>query len=117
MLGVTVEEYYKTLFETIQRLGYFKIHMLFIGPGLVSLDKKNALHFIFEEFVCKNGLSVSVMRRKLMYNEFVSNEDFTVPDIILMFNAGIWGYPSWIPSLESIRNFKCKHYYLIRKLK
>jgi hypothetical protein len=72
-----------------------------IGPALKALVQDSALNFTLED-----RLQCHVFCSDLPYHEFLASRMHSLTnspaDLIVMFNAGLWGYESWIPTLQTI---------------
>lgn len=90
---------YTELFDGIQKMGIRNLRMSFIGPNLsckeTSLNKTRLTYSI---------LKIQIECHSCLYHEYyyetIDSGVFEVPDVLLMFNAGIWGYNSWLPTLD-----------------
>lgn len=73
-----------------------ELHLVFIGPSIYILpSSQRASSFVFD-----GCLRVSVEYIDEMYHDFMDSPKLAEkPDLIIMFNAGIWGYSSWKPSM------------------
>jgi hypothetical protein len=74
-----------------------------IGPALKALVKDSVLDFELED-----RLQCHVFCSDLPYHEFLASSQqehvssHRPATLIVMFNAGLWGYDSWIPTLQAI---------------
>ena len=98
-----VEQYEELLKGLIQR-GIETVSIEFIGPNLLSAKREDIPHTI--EFCYQESLSVCAHRHCSLYHDYWKDRGTlidveTVPDIVLMINAGIWGYQSWLPTLNT----------------
>lgn len=89
--------------ELMQR-GFKHLNLTFVGPNIhTSQHGQSAL---VERGVVPIGITVSSF--SCLYHEFWgSDSDGTecaphrvLPDLLILFNAGLWGYQSWVPTLE-----------------
>ena len=39
----------------------------------------------------------------MLYHDYVGSVQGGAPDLIIMYNAGLWGYDDWVPTLEVLR--------------
>lgn len=91
---------YRPLFEILQGHGARSLKLSFIGPNLVGskLSLNKMLFNVGEMVLC-------VEFHTCLYHEyyFIQREAnaFERPDMIFMLNAGIWGYKSWLPTLDA----------------
>lgn len=90
---------YLKLLEGVEQLGIQNLRMTFIGPNLLGYDPPlNQNTFLYHD------MNVSVETHACLYHDYYSsqkkNGDFEAPDMVLMLNAGIWGYTSWLPTLD-----------------
>lgn len=96
--GITTR--YDELFERAHQLGIQEIAIRFFGPNLLSATRPDIPHEI--EFSYLNILNVVIGRYCCLYHDHWAERHSTedAPDIVLMINAGIWGYQSWLPTLD-----------------
>jgi hypothetical protein len=54
-------------------------------------------------FLMDNNMKVSIEYSNQYYHEFLQSSfnEVQYPHIVCMFNAGLWGYQSWIPTISS----------------
>jgi hypothetical protein len=91
---------YRPLLEILQGHGAQSLKLSFIGPNLVgSKLSLNKMLFNMGEMV------LCVEFHTCLYHEyyFIQREAnaFERPDMVFMLNAGIWGYKSWLPTLDA----------------
>lgn len=67
------------------------------GGGMGRLEKAEAR--------CRNGLYHDYLRARAAAASGSAPSPSWVPDLIMAYNAGIWGYDSWIPTLEYLRDW------------
>ena len=87
---------YAKLLEGVQQLGIQDLRICFIGPNLLGNDSQNTFFY--------HDMRVSVESYACLYHDYhfaqIENRKFETPDMVLMLNAGIWGYTSWLPTLD-----------------
>ena len=97
---------HKILFEGIAAFGVKNLTIIFIGPNLLVGEPHQQR---IELELC--GINVKVVCYQCLYHDYHIAEsdrgDFLVPDAVLMLNAGIWGYTSWLPTLDSFAAISC----------
>lgn len=87
------------LFEKRVRI----VHFLFVGPNMNFQLAEKAFSFSFLNSSWPDRLdplTVHVSAQSVCYHELpasVFREDTLL--FVMMFNAGIWGYPAWAPTL------------------
>ena len=96
---------YEALLSFLVGKGYRDVHMVFVGPNL-----KADLNGCGETFVF-DTLSVHVRTDTRYYHDFIRHlypRDSVLtltqpmPSCVLLFNAGLWGYDSWSPTLREL---------------
>lgn len=96
---------YSTLFEYLLANGILRVELLFVGPNLISLNNKLSFDFKYE-----GKLAVVCIAVCDYYHIFLSSpnlrQNIAIPDyspnIIVMYNPGVWGYPSWLDTFRCI---------------
>lgn len=91
---------YNLLYEYVKRFLIEKIVISFIGPALIDNCIEIQKHFTRDSLLC------SIFVEPKMYHEFIHETHFHKPNLIVMFNAGLWGYDSWIPTLRAFTLLK-----------
>lgn len=91
---------YRLLLEFLDVRGVRSLKLSFIGPNLMgSKPSSNKLLFDVGE------IAISVEFHICLYHEYYiiqrESNTFLRPDMVLMLNAGIWGYKSWLPTLDA----------------
>lgn len=90
---------YAELFDGIKSMGVECLSLNFIGPNLSS--KEITLN---ESRLIYSNLQIQIECHSSLYHEYycktIESGVFAVPDVLIMFNAGIWGYTSWLPTLD-----------------
>jgi hypothetical protein len=80
------------------------LRFLFIGPNMtLALDKRKVTYDC--ELSCAEGMAglhVEVEASCEFYHEYRSKGVSESPFLAIAYNAGIWGYDSWLPSLHSL---------------
>jgi hypothetical protein len=85
---------YDNLFLHLITRGYIKFQLLMIGP---NLGFQSSFEPIINRTVDEK-LSVTIIRVNQLYHEYfdINKDSATLyPDLIVAFNAGLWGYPTW----------------------
>jgi hypothetical protein len=85
---------YEPFFQECRRLSVEELHLTFIGPSILPSSSTQASSFVFD-----GCLNVMVEYIDEVYHNFMDSPKVEKPDLIIMFNAGIWGYSSWKPSI------------------
>jgi hypothetical protein len=87
---------YAKLLEGAEQLGIRDLRITFIGPNLLGYDNQNTFFY--------HSMRVSVESYARLYHDYYCAQKeigkFEMPDMVLMLNAGIWGYTSWLPTLD-----------------
>jgi hypothetical protein len=90
---------YAELFDGIKSMGVECLSLNFIGPNLSS--KETTWN---ESRLTYSNLQIQIECHSSLYHEYycktIESGVFEVPDVLIMFNAGIWGYTSWLPTLD-----------------
>jgi hypothetical protein len=90
---------YAELFDGIKSMGVDYLILNFIGP---NLSWKEAT--LNESRLTYSNLQIQIECHSSLYHEYyfksTDSGNFEVPDVLIMFNAGIWGYTSWLPTLD-----------------
>lgn len=89
---------YGPLLEALVQRGCETVLLGFIGPNL-----EPALHGHSASFVFRDALQVRVLADTRYYHEFLCDPASSAPmrpSLCILFNAGLWGYDSWQPSLR-----------------
>ena len=99
-------EHFNQLFNGLSARKFNSLILIFTGPN-ISSDMDNTIH----EFVHNLGLNIIIKISTLLYHDYVDNkknidQQWSCPDIIVMFNAGLWGYDDWIPTIN-LFNMEC----------
>jgi hypothetical protein len=88
---------YALLFEYFARRRTKKLILGLIGPSLpVSSAASNHFQFSVE------GTDCCLFADCREYHDYMRSEDFVAPDMLALFNAGLWGYDSWKPTLSAL---------------
>lgn len=96
---------YEALLSFLVDKGYRDVHMVFIGPNLKADLNGRGESFVFDT------LSVHVRADTRYYHDFIRHlypKDSVLtltqplPSCVLLFNAGLWGYDSWPPTLREL---------------
>ena len=97
---------HQDLFKGIAAFGVKNLTIVFIGPNLlVGEPHQQRIDLELGE------INVQIMCYQSLYHEYFVAEsvrgNFLVPDAVIMLNAGIWGYTSWLPTLDSFAAISC----------
>jgi hypothetical protein len=111
-----ISTYYMRFISYAFDRGFRTLRMLFVGPNLNPLFDDEKLSFAG---LVPPGTSVEVLVFTKYYHDVESlirsrwsrtdeeiGEEVVTPDIVLMMNAGIWGYESWKSTLKALSQFK-----------
>lgn len=88
---------YSLLFRSLVYLGVIELELAFIGPNLLPSDHNDSTCFFWQD-----KLEVRVTVSCDLYHDFVQrNEPAHLGniDLVILFQAGLWGYDSWHPTL------------------
>lgn len=75
------------------------IHLVLVGPSMNATYK--------EDKVLQIGATLPLLRittKCQLYHDYLSGDDFHTPHLIVCFNAGVWGYPDWLETLQEIND-------------
>ena len=90
---------YELLFRFVMEMGIKHLHLSFVGPNL--LGRNPPLNRIDTSYF---ELTVSIECHSCLYHDYHNARKMegvtTFPNLVLMLNAGIWGYTSWLPTLD-----------------
>ncbi len=96
---------YSRLFDYFVQNNVNRLHLVFIGPNVILPDS----HHI----ALKHGqMSVQVDAYSQLYHEYYTTHD-DKPNLVVLFNAGVWGYTDWLPTLAILDRFQSDVYILI----
>lgn len=83
--------------------GLSELKIALIGPSLGAYASSSS-----NSTVTSSGMSISISTCSECYHDFqdrmIGNGSFLGPDLIVLFNPGLWGYDSWIPSLVAFKS-------------
>lgn len=99
--------------------GVTRIRFLFIGPNMMRTWDGLNVSFDYVEEVCRDhgggsssdstvDLDTSITLHIIvdvsceLYHDYLGKHASDLPFIAIAFNAGIWGYDAWLPSLSSL---------------
>lgn len=86
---------FKPLFTLLKDSGVEQLVLVFVGPNLDdSIDKTE------RQFMCV-GISITFQFSEQLYHEHQQGS-LAVADLVVCFNAGVWGYNSWSPTFRSL---------------
>jgi hypothetical protein len=92
------------LFRRIAEFQITTLRFLFIGPNMtLAMHEKKVVYD--SEVICVEGraiLRVEVEASCELYHEYRCKPSSKNPFLVIAYNAGIWGYDSWLPSLHSL---------------
>lgn len=100
--GSTVEgllHTFQDLLRGLEKRGFALARLVLVGPNMPhSLKGMSA-----KVRIPDSSLECSLNCREGLYHELQSELGQEAPaDFVFLFNAGVWGYDSWIPTLETI---------------
>ena len=90
---------YEVLFKSVMEIGVKHLSISFIGPNLLGRDPPlNRIETSYYD------MTVSIDCHSCLYHDYFNAKRSVgvtiIPHMVLMLNAGIWGYTSWLPTLE-----------------
>lgn len=96
---------YAGLLDGLVATGCASVYLRYFGPNLLSAMRADVPHEL--EFVhvgpAAVEMRVRVDRHCCLYHDYwmvrLPAADAT-PDVVIMLNAGVWGYQSWLPTLD-----------------
>jgi len=80
-------------------LSHTALRFVFLGPNMPAVRNGHKSSFQWTEQA--QMLQVTLEVRCLLYHEYLA-EAGRVPLLAIAFNAGLWGYDAWLPSLEAL---------------
>jgi len=85
-----------------------RVNIVFIGPNMnIEYHEKEVN---FKIFYLNKEIVVNVSAYSSMYHDHFDNDSKALklsnPDIVVLYNAGIWGYESWLATLNVFRYLK-----------
>lgn len=96
---------YSRLFDYFVQNNVERLHLVFIGPNVILPG--------CHRLTLKHGrMSVRVDAHVQLYHEYYTNHD-DKPSLVVLFNAGVWGYTDWLPTLAMLDKFQSDVYILI----
>ena len=73
------------------------------GPNVPVAAERRGLTHLSSSSGC--GLQSATARCiKCVYHDYLQSEECRTPDLVIAFDAGIWGYDEWRPTLEAMCN-------------
>ena len=75
-----------------------KLSIYLIGPHMRALNRR------FQPKPEQN-ISIDIIGINGLFHEVITTAELPPPNHICIFNGGIWGYDSWIPTLRSLNAF------------
>jgi hypothetical protein len=95
---------YGLLFNSLCQLGVSKLQLAFIGPNLYPNEN------IHTSFMFEDKLTVDITVCCDLYHDFILQQQVdgspsistssSAIDLVVLFQAGLWGYDSWHPTLQ-----------------
>ena len=82
------------LFDILSFDGIVQLYLVFIGPSLPLSKHQQSITFNHRT------LAVTIQASHGYYHDYL--EYGAIPDLIIAYNAGLWGYDSWQPTLSAI---------------
>lgn len=90
---------YGPMFRSMESMGVKFLSIIFIGPNLLGQeplsDKAKFSH---------GEMTIVVECHSCLYHNYQPGHDnegqILLPNMVVMLNAGIWGYTSWLPTLD-----------------
>jgi len=107
LVSESLIESWRELLHEMAIMGYEKSHLVFVGPNIPSMLDGHEEEEKELEFDGKN-LAVRVTVDARRYHDY-AREAYVVtapvmqppkPTFCILFNAGLWGYESWQPTLR-----------------
>ncbi|GAX14297.1 hypothetical protein FisN_1Hh493 [Fistulifera solaris] len=101
-----IRTYFQPLVRWIgaQHRGPTSIHLSLVGPGIVERDGSASVNLLSGSNSDRLQIAHASCHSAL-YKEWLSSET-DKPDIIIAFNAGIWGYSDWCATIRIIAERK-----------
>jgi hypothetical protein len=95
---------YDDVVKCLEDASVQNLHIGLIGPNLGEYAGRSN-----HTMIRTSGLKINIFTRGSYYHDFQQSSDdadggFATPDILVLYNPGLWGYDSWIPTLESFKN-------------
>jgi len=79
--------------------GCAALHFLFLGPNMPSARNARKVSFEWKEQAL--ALQVTLEMDCRLYHDYLADSG-RVPQLAVAFNAGLWGYDAWLPSIEAL---------------
>ena len=96
--GEMLSQLYGSVIERLSAAGYKSLSIAFVGPNL-----SHDLHNQKFAFQAAGELVIHAETDARLYHDFCSEQshnNHSPPDVVVLFNAGIWGYVDWLPTLH-----------------
>jgi hypothetical protein len=89
---------FQHLFDYFERQSMFEdVKLVLIGPNLAS--KLHQGEYVYQ----LSNKNVQLYYFVGIFDEyFAHKENYVAPDLCCCFNAGVWGYDMWIPTLQRL---------------
>lgn len=98
---------YDSLIKSIEAAGIVSLNIGIIGPSLGEYESGSSC-----AVTNPSGLEIKIFTRGDYYHVYLQTiEGGTAasPDVLALFNPGLWGYESWIPTLVGFKSLhNCK---------
>lgn len=85
-------EAYQPFCKLLQMFGVNDLTLLFIGPSLLKNEPLQSIE--------RDSFVFSVAMYSSLYHEYVAEYPVGKIDLMICFNAGMWGYDTWMPTLQ-----------------
>ena len=89
------------VFRRVASRGSVALHFLFIGPNMPSDRHAKSVSFDWEEHAPQLKLRVTFETDCRLYHDYLQATP-SAPLLAVAYNAGLWGYDAWLPSLEAL---------------
>ena len=101
-----VKDKYSPLFQSLAERGVKSLSLSFVGPNLVF---PYGVQSSSGSFTFQGEIEIHLEAHLQLYHEFYDPDvhiGAQTPDLIILFNAGIWGYDDWLPTLALFRTMQ-----------
>lgn len=97
---------YNDVFSQVLLRGFSSLQLLFIGPNMPPTALNTSSTFVYKDDSSITELKVELSFKADTYHEFWAKAlesqvlAPSVPHLVVLFNPGLWGYASWLPTLR-----------------
>jgi len=98
---------YSRLFDYFAQNNVNKLHIEFIGPNIIAENSR--------QIVLKHkSMNIQLDAHVQLYHEYNKHDGAqNKPNLVVLFNAGVWGYADWLPTLAVFDQLRSDSYVLI----